>query len=438
MSNSIIISNCTILIEATAPLIHDGFARIMGEKITEIGPMEQYRRQENETVIDGRGQLLMPGLINCHTHAAMSLFRGMADDLELTTWLNDHIFPAEAANVSKEMVRNCSKLSAAEMIMSGTTCVADAYFYGSEASRSFAEAGLRAVVAHGVIDFPAPGIPDPSKNVETVATFIDRHQGTDPLITPGVFAHAPYTCSPETLTRAKALADDRGVPFFLHLAETQHELTMIDKPLAKTPVQHLAALGLLNENCICVHCTWLDDLDLDIIAEKGAHVVSCPQSNLKLAAGIARVNDMVQRGIRVGIGTDGCASNNSLDLFREMSMLAKVQKTATMDATTLPAARALQCATSDGAHLLGLSGLGKLAPGTRADCILIDLQAPHLTPFYNQDLLVYGARGADVTTSIINGQLVMRNRRILNFDLQETMDKVTQLAQGVRKNSGKK
>ena len=434
MSNSIIISNCTILTEAAAPLLPDGFARITGEKITEIGPMEQYRRQENETVIDGQGQLLMPGLVNCHNHAAMSLFRGMADDLELTTWLNDHIFPAEAANVSGEMVRSCSKLSAAEMIMSGTTCVADAYFFGSKAIQSFSEAGLRAVVAHGVIDFPAPGIPDPSKNVETVANFIDRHKGADPLITPGVFAHAPYTCSPKTLTRAKALADDRNVPFFLHLAETKHEQTMIDKPLGKTPVQHLAALDMLDNNCICVHCTWLEDKDIDIIAEKGAHVVSCPQSNLKLAAGIARVDDMIQRGIQVGLGTDGCASNNSLDLFREMSMLAKVQKTLTMKATALPAKQALQCATTHGSHLLGFSDLGKLAPGSRADCILVNLQVPHLTPFFNQDVLVYAARGADVTTSIINGQLVMHNKRILSFDLQETMDEVTHLAKRLQKN----
>jgi len=433
MSNSIIISNCTILTEASGSLIHNGYARIIGETFAEIGPISQYQQLESETVIDGQGQLLMPGLINCHNHAAMSLFRGMADDLELTTWLSEHIFPAEAANVNTEMVRNCSRLSAAEMIMSGTTCVADAYFFGSEAAKSFSEVGLRAVVAHGVIDFPAPGVPDPSKNVETVANFIDNHHQKYPLITPGVFAHAPYTCSPETLTRAKLLADERGVPFFLHLAETKHEQTLIHKPLGNTPVQHLAALNLLNDNCICVHCTWLDDKDLNIIADKGAHVVSCPQSNLKLGAGIAPVNNMIQKGIRVGIGTDGCASNNSLDLFREMSMLAKTQKISAMDATALPAKKTLECATSEGARLLGFPNLGTLTPGARADCILVNLQAPHLTPFYNQDLLVYSGCGGDVTTSIINGQIVMRDRQLANIDLQQTMDKVNYLATKVKK-----
>jgi len=209
---------------------------------------------------------------------------------------------------------------------------------------------------------------------------------------------------------------------------------LIHKPLGNTPVQHLAALNLLDDNCICIHCTWLDQKDLTIIADKGAHVVSCPQSNLKLGAGIAPVNDMVQKGIRVGIGTDGCASNNSLDLFREMSMLAKAQKISTMDATALPAKKALQCATSEGARLLGLPDLGTLTIGARADCILVNLQAPHLTPFYNQDLLVYSARGADVTTSIINGRIVMRDRQILNFDLQQIMDNVTSLAVKLRKN----
>lgn len=433
MTHSIVIKNCSILPEATSPLIHNGFARITGEVFSEIGSMDQYHSQQGETVIDGDNQLLMPGLINCHTHAAMSLFRGMADDLELTTWLNDHIFPAEAANVNLEMVRDCSKLSAAEMIMSGTTCVADAYFFGSKAIESFSEAGLRAVVAHGVIDFPAPGVPDPKKNIETVANFIDRHKGADPLITPAVFAHSPYTCSAETLSRAKALADERNVPFFLHLAETKGEQAMIDAPLGDTPVTHLAALNLLDDNCTCVHCTWLEDRDINILAEKGAKAVSCPQSNLKLASGIARVDDMIQKGVQVGIGTDGCASNNSLDLFRELSLLAKVQKTLTAEATALPARQALQCATSIGASLLGFPDLGRLAQGHRADCILVDLNAPHLTPFYSQDILVYAGRGADVTTSIINGQLVMLNRQLQCFDLQETMDKVIQRARKLQK-----
>ena len=428
MKTSIVITDCTLCTDATAPLLHDQFLRISGETIIAMGPMDDYRSQEKETRIDGRGQLLMPGLINGHNHAAMSLFRGLADDLALASWLNDHIFPAEATHVSPEMVRACSRLSAAEMILSGTTCVVDAYFFGGEACRSYTEAGLRAVVAHGVIDFPAPGLPDPSKAMAVVERFIERYQGSQPLISTGVFAHAPYTCSATTLRAAKDLADERGVPFFTHLAETKDELAMIADPQGNSPLQHLDTLGILNENCICVHCTWLDERDLDLMAERGAHVVSCPQSNLKLAAGMAPVEQIVRRNILVGVGTDGCASNNSLDLFREMSMLAKVQKIREQDATVLTARQALQCATLDGARLLGFSDLGALEVGNRADCILIDLRAPHLTPFYNQDLLVYSGRGSDVTTSIINGKLVMRDRQILGFNLQDAMEEVRELA----------
>lgn len=396
--------------------------------------MEGCSRREAEKLIDGTGQLLMPGLINCHNHAAMSLFRGMADDLALASWLNDHIFPAEAASVNQHMVKACSKLSAAEMILSGTTCVADAYFFGAQAANSYSEAGLRAVVAHGVIDFPAPGVPDPSKNVQTVADFIDQHLGKDPLLTPAVFAHAPYTCSADTLTKAKKLADERGVRFFLHLAETKNEQAMITEPQGNSPVQHLKSLSLLDSNTICVHCTWLDENDIDTISKSRAHVVSCPQSNLKLASGIAPVDRLVAEDVLVGIGTDGCASNNSLDLFREMSMLAKVQKTAAGNATALPARQALNCATESGSRLLGLQDVGTLTVGAKADCILVDLQAPHLTPFYNQDLLVYSARGGDVTTSIINGRLVMENRQLLTINLQETMDDVSRLAEGLKNN----
>lgn len=433
MTHSISITNCTLLTEASSPLIYNGFARIIDEHFSEIGSMEQYQPREKETVIDGKGQLLMPGLINCHNHAAMSLFRGMADDLELTAWLNDNIFPAEATHVSREMVRNCSKLSAAEMILSGTTCVADAYFYGDEAAQSFAEAGIRAVVAHGILDFPTPSTPDPSKNIEVASSFIDRNRNIDPLITTGVFAHSPYTCSAETLTGAKILADNRNVPFFLHLAETKNELAMINKPLGDTPLQHLAALDILDANCICVHSTWLNDIDIDLLAEKGCRVVSCPQSNMKLAAGIARIEEMIQKGIQVGLGTDGCASNNSLDMFREMSMLAKAQKTLTTRATAMTARQTLKCATSVASTILGFSDLGKLIPGYRADCILVNLQTPHMTPFYNQDLLVYAARGADVTTSIINGRLVMLNRQILSFDFRESMNAVIDLSQSLMK-----
>jgi 5-methylthioadenosine/S-adenosylhomocysteine deaminase len=433
MPDSLLIINCTILTEAAAPLIANSYLLIADGIIRDLGEMSRMPSPKGATVIDASRQLLMPGLINGHNHCAMTLFRGLADDLDLAAWLNNHIFPAEATHVNPEMAYWCSKLAAAEMLLSGTTTVADGYFQSDAVARACLESGLRAVIGHGIIDFPAPGVPDPTRNVETVGQFIENWIGRDPLITPAVFAHSPYTCSPATLTRAKKLADEHRVRFFIHLAESRQEAGMLINPRGTSPVRHLHALGLLDTNTICVHGVWLDDEDLDILAATGTPLVTCPQSNLKLASGIARVNQMLARGIAVGLGTDGCASNNSLDMFREMDMLAKIQKLQALDATALPAVQALKSATTENAILLGLAGIGKLVVGHRADLILLDLMAPHLTPFYNQDLLVYAARGSDVHTVIVDGRIVIQNRKLLTLDIEETLSEVEKIARTLRK-----
>ena len=435
MTDTLLITNCTILAEAASSLTANGFLKAAGGVISDIGNMSRMPSAEGVMIIDARGKLLMPGLINGHNHCAMTLFRGLADDLELSAWLHDHIFPAEATHVNPDMVYWCSKLAAAEMLLSGTTTVADGYFYADSVAGACRDAGLRAVVGHGIIDFPTPGIPDPARNVETVERFIDAWAERDPLITPAVFAHSPYTCSPATLIRAKNLADRHKVRFFIHLAESRQESGMLIDPRGTSPVRHLRALGLLDPNTVCAHSVWLDDEDLDILAATGAHVVTCPQSNLKLASGTARVGDMLARGIHVGLGTDGCASNNSLDMFREMAMLAKIQKLQTLDATALPARQALTCATTGNAALLGLPRLGKLAVGCRADLLLLDLQAPHLTPFYNQDLLVYAGKGSDVHTVIVDGRIVVQDRKLLAFDLEETLSEVEKIARVLQRNT---
>ena len=428
MSEPLLITNCTLLPEVRGPIQPDSFLLCKQGKITACGPMADCPNSPEARVLDGRGRLLTPGLINGHCHAAMTLFRGLADDLALEEWLNRHIFPAEAAHVNPEMVHWCSKLAAAEMLLAGTTCVADAYFHEHEAARAFTEAGLRSVAACGVIDFPAPGVPDPAKNIEAAAEFINAQQG-QPLSTPAVFAHAPYTCSNATLTAAKALARDQGVRFFIHAAETRGEQGLIAEPKGESPIQHLAALDLLDQETTLIHCTWLDEQDLDLIAASGAAVALCPQSNQKLASGTAPATAMLTRGIPAGLGTDGCASNNSLDLFREMDLLAKEQKVSGMSATALPARDALACATELGAIALGLDHLGRLAPGLPADLILIDLERPHLQPFSNQDILVYGASGADVSSVVVNGRLVVDERQVLSFDLNECLDRVRALAE---------
>lgn len=409
----------------------DYFVTVEGSLVASLGPMVDCPDTDGFQVIEAQSKLLMPGLVNGHNHSAMTLFRGFADDLSLHSWLHDHIFPAEATHVNPEMVYWSAKLAAAEMIRSGTTCVADAYFHSSDAARAFGDAGLRAVVGHGIVDFSVPSVPDPAKNIETVKRFIDQWQDQNPLISPAVFAHSPYTCSPTTLVRAKRLADAEGVRFFTHLAETKTEQQYIIDPQSSSPTGHLAALGVLDENCTCIHTVWLDGADKALVADHRACIVTCPQSNAKLASGIAPVADLIDQGVIVGLGTDGCASNNSLDMFREMDMLAKFQKLLRQEATTMSGAQVLDCATGSGARALGLDTVGSIAPGKSADLILVDIMQPHLVPFYSQELLVYGASGADVDSVIIDGSLIMQQKKILSFDSEEVIERVKFLAETV-------
>ncbi len=378
-------------------------------------------------VLDGRDMLAMPGLVNLHCHAAMTLFRGMADDLQLSAWLNEHIFPAEARHVHPEMVYWCSKLAAAEMILSGTTTVADGYFHGEEAARAFRDAGIRAIAAQGIIDFPAPGVADPRRNLEVADAFLAAWKDRCTLVTPALFAHSPYTCSNRTITGAKELARRHGVPLFIHLAETGQEKELIRERKGSTPVRHLQNLGVLDQDTVCVHCVWCDERDLDILAAGRCPVVPCPQSHMKLASGIAPVASMLARDMRVGLGTDGPASNNGLDMFREMDLCAKLQKVATGDPEAVPAGAALAMGTG---RLAGLPGTapGSLEPGNPADLILLDCARPHLQPMYNGDLLVYAASGSDVDTVFIDGTMVMHRRQILTFDLDECLERVRRLA----------
>ena len=435
MHNDILIINSTILplSHNGLELIQNGFISIREGFISGLGPMADLHGSSlAEKTINGSGHLVMPGLVNTHTHAPMTLFRGLADDLPLMTWLNEHIFPAEAKSVNQEMVYWCAKLAAAEMILAGTTTVADGYFLEDSVAEAFADCGLRSVVAQGIIDFPAPGVPDPARNVAMASHFIDRWQGRNNLITPAIFCHSPYTCSPDTLKRAKEMARQNNRLFFIHLAETRTELEQIQKQHNTTPVRYLDSLGILDKDTICVHCVWLDEEEIEILAQSGAKVSICPGSNMKLASGIAPLEKMLAAGISVGLGTDGCASNNTLDIFSEMNLCAKLHKVKDLDPTALPAKAVLEMATIGGASALGLAEeIGSLSPGKKADIIMLDLMQPHLQPFYHPDLLVYAASGGDVSTVIINGKLVMQDRQIHTFDVNQAMKKVRKLAESL-------
>ncbi|BBO69234.1 N-ethylammeline chlorohydrolase [Desulfosarcina alkanivorans] len=386
--------------------------------------------------IDAAGGIVMPGLVNTHTHLPMSLFRGLADDLPLEEWLDDHIFPAEARFIRPDTVHWGTLLSCAELLLSGTTCCCGGYFHEDAVARAVAETGMRAVLAQGVIDFPAPGVPDPAQNIVHARVYAHKWKGGNPLITPSIFCHSPYTCSDDTLKAAKAEAEASGLLYQVHVAETRFERDQSLKERGMTPVARLDRLGLIDRRTLMAHCVWVDDADIDIIARRNGAVSHCPESNMKLASGSAPVAGMLKAGIRVSLGTDGCASNNNLDLFGEMDTAAKLHKLTTGNPTTLGAGSALSMATIDGARAIGLADrIGSLEIGKQADVIILEARAPHLTPLYHPEShIVYAACGADVRHVLVAGRQVVKNRRMLTLNVPEIMDRVNAIAREIRSN----
>lgn len=416
-----IIENCLIGIK-------DGAIVSIQTKINQTSSVESAK-----DIIDASGCVVMPGLINTHTHLPMVAFRGKADDLPLMDWLNNHIFPLEARFVNKNMVYECAMLAMAEMILSGTTTFCDAYFFESSIAEAAQFCGMRAVAAQGFADFATPDNPKYEKMMGAADRFVNRWKPYAPMITPAFFCHSPYTCSPATLVNVKQAAREADILYFTHLLEQRDEIEIIEQRYGKKPVRYLYDLGVLDEKTVAVHCNWLTKEDMEILANTGVGVSHNPESSMKLAAGVAPVAEMLERKINVGLGTDGAASNNDLDMFREMDSAAKIHKVMSLNPTVMSAPEVLQMATSGGAKLLKLDHLiGSIEVGKQADIILIDMNQPHLTPVYNYySHLVYAARGADVKTSIIDGIIVMKERKLLTIDLPKTMDAVNQIAKQV-------
>lgn len=385
--------------------------------------------------IDAAGCIIMPGLVNTHTHLPMVCFRGLADDLPLMEWLNGHIWPAEARFANRKMVYDGALLAMAEMILSGTTTFCDAYFFEDKIGQAALQAGMRAIIAQGFIDFPTPDNADMSKRMAVAKRFVAEWNNVSPLITTAFFCHAPYTCSPQTLTTVKEAARNAGIPYLIHLLENKDEIETIIKRYGKKPVQHLQQLGVLDKQTIAVHCNWVDREDMSVFADLGVKVSHNPESSMKLAAGVAPVPEMLKKGISVGLGTDGSASNNDLDMFREMDTAAKIHKVTTLNPTVMSAETMLKMATVGGARVLGLEGrIGSIEVGKDADIILMDMNKPHLTPLYNcYSQLVYAAGGSDVKTSIIGGKIVMKDRRLLTIDVDSTMENVRAIAADIIK-----
>lgn len=424
MDADVLLHNALVLtMEPGAASIPRGYVAVQGRRIAAVGAAD--RSQDlppARQTLDLAGALILPGLVNTHCHAPMVWFRGLADDLPLKTWLTDFIFPAEAAWLDPDKAYWGTLAAAAEMIRGGITTVADGYFFETEVRRALAEAGLRAVAAQGVVDFPAPGVPDPRDNLRVAEDFLESGaEFAEQGITSAVFCHSPYTCGPETLSRAKDLTRARAVPWFVHLAETRGEVEDSRHKTGLTPVAYLDRLGVLDAQTVAVHAVWLNPADREILARRGVKVSHCPESNLKLASGVAPIPELLQAGVTVGLGTDGAASNNNLDLWGEMSLAARLHKVWHLDPTLLPAAQVAALATREGAKVLGLGGrTGTLTPGKEADLIVVDLNRPHLTPVYDPfSHLAYAAGAADVRCVMVRGRWLLFDRQFTSLDWPE-------------------
>jgi len=437
MTYDLVIHSATVVtVNASFEIIADGLICIKDGKLERIEARSPGKSlPEAKETIDADGGLIMPGLVNTHTHLPMTLFRGLADDLPLDIWLNKHIFPAEGAHINPGNVRWGALLACAEMLLSGTTTCCDGYFFEDQVAEAIQSAGMRAVLAQGVIDFPAPGVPDPMENMVIPQTFCAKWHNPSSLIAPSVFCHSAYTCSAETIKKAKAYCVEKGLLFQIHAAESQNERQQIQNEHQATPIQYLKQLGVLDENTLLIHCVWIDEDDIEIIAACNAGVSHNPESNAKLGAGIAPATEIITAGIPMGLGTDGSASNNNLDLFHEMDMVAKLHKADTFDPTTMDARTVVEMATIAGARAIGLDQkIGSLEIGKQADLIVIDTQKPHLTPMYHPEShIVYAAKGSDVSDVVVGGRLLVRNRSVLSLDVEEIMAEVREIANHIKK-----
>jgi 5-methylthioadenosine/S-adenosylhomocysteine deaminase len=425
----LITDGLVLTLNANDDRFQPGIVAIRGSELVAVGPADaiqnRYRAAKTLTVPNC---VVMPGLVNSHTHAAMTLFRGLADDLPLMEWLQTHIFPAEE-KLNPDWVYWGSLLACAEMVLSGTTTFCDMYLFEDKVAEAAKYAGVRALVGEVLYDFPSPHYGNIDNGLRFTEDLIQHWRG-DPLVRIAVEPHAVYTCSPQLLRQCHEMASSHEVPLIIHLSENHAEVEEVMKRYGVRPVEHLERLGMLSAGLIADHCVALDHDDIALLTARNVHVVHNPESNMKLASGVAPVPRLLAGGVNVALGTDGCASNNNLDMMGEMDCCAKLHKAASLDPTVLPAHQVLTMATINGASALGWGErLGRLAPGMLADCIVVDFDKPHLTPCYEPvSHLVYAARGADVRHSIIHGRLVMEDRQLLTLDIEEIMAHVRDIA----------
>jgi len=414
-----------VTMDAQKRVIADGAVAVRGDSIVAVGRREEIEGQfEGAKTIDAHGAIIMPGLINGHAHAAMSLFRGIADDLSLDEWLQKYIFPAEARNVTEDFVTWGTRLGVLEMLRGGITTYADMYYFEDAVAHATKDAGMRGVLGETIIDFPAPDNKTPAAAFHYTEEYVSHWKG-DPLITPAVAPHSIYTCSEKTLEDSAALARRNGVPILIHIAEAPFELEQSREKRGATPVAYLERIGLLGPDVVGAHCVWVNQADIATLAHFGVGCINNPSSNMKTAAGVMPVIDMLAAGEPLGLATDGAASNNNQDLFEEMDLAAKLQKITRMDPRALPAEQVVEMATIGGARAIHLDKqIGSLETGKKADLIVVDTTAPHATPMYNvYSELVYALKASDVRTVVIAGRIVMEDRKMLTLNEQEILAK---------------
>ena len=395
-----------------------GSVAIWEERIVEVGPMDLLDAKYTATrTIDATGKVVMPGLVNTHGHAAMVLFRGLADDQPLPEWLNRTIFPAEAKNVNEDFVRRGVRLACLEMILGGTTTFVDMYWFENAAAEETAKAGLRGVLGQAVIDSPAPDNKTWPEMMKAVEAYTAKWKG-HPLVAPAIAPDASHTVSLEHLKEASALAKKLDIPYLIHVAETQSEVAAIKAKRDVSPVAYLDGAGVMDERMVAAHCVWVNEADIRTLALRKVGVAHCPQSNMKLASGTAPVPAMLAAGVAVGLGTDGAASNNDLDLLEEADTAAKLHKLIGMKADALPARQALEMATVGGAKAIKREkDLGSLEAGKLADLIVVRMDAANEIPLYNvYSQLVYATKASDVEAVMVNGRFLMEERQVKTLD----------------------
>ena len=414
----LVLGGTIVTMDGTRRVIDDGAIAISGGRIVGIGPRAEIERAyASRSKVLAAGKVITPGLINGHTHVPMVMFRGLADDLDLQDWLTKYIFPAEAKNVTEHFVRVGARLGLAEMIRGGTTTYCDMYYFEDAIADETAKAGVRGVLGETIIDFPVADNKTNAEGMAYVEKFVSRWKGHE-LIVPAIAPHAPYTVSEAHLKAARAFSDRTGAPIVTHISETKRELDDSVKEKGASPVAYLERIGFLNDRVIAAHMVWPQGTDLAILKRRGVGVVHNPQSNMKLASGVAPVPRMLTEGILVGLGTDGAASNNDLNMWEEMDTVAKLHKVFSGDPKVISAQQAFELATIRGAQALHLEKeIGSLETGKRADLLIIDRDTLNQIPLTNiYSDLVYATKGSDVQTVIINGRVVMRNRRLLTLN----------------------